>query len=140
MLALVRQSQASRLTWPIIEMSNSLNEANGNQVATQTEASDSAVNAGRRSLAPRVAELLSDRSADALPVWVRAPRAGGVEHYTGLGRSKLYELATTGRVRSVSLRDNGSVKGVRLFCLSSILNFIAKCETETAGASEQGER
>jgi hypothetical protein len=115
-------------------MLNTLNDETGNQVATQTEASGSAVNAGRRSLAPRVTELLSDRSADALPVWVRAPRGGGVEHYSGLGRSKLYELATTGRVRSVSLRDGGSVKGVRLFCLSSILNFIAKCETETAVA------
>lgn len=102
----------------------------GTAVATGGDAV--VVNAGRRSLAPRVAELLSDRSADALPVWVRAPRGGGVEHYSGLGRSKLYELATTGRIRSVSLRDGGAVKGVRLFCLSSILNYVAKCEQEQA--------
>ena len=130
--AIEHQSQATCLTWRITEMLNSLNDENGSLPATQTEASGSVVNTGRRSLAPRVAELLSDRSADALPVWVRAPRGGGCEHYSGLGRSKLYELATTGRIRSVSLRDGGSVKGVRLFDLSSILNFIAKCEQEQA--------
>ena len=109
-----------------------LNNETGNVVAAQTAAPGAELNAGRRSLSPRVAELLSDRSADALPVWVRAPRGGGVEHYSGLGRSKLYELATAGRIRSVSLRDGGAVKGVRLFCLSSILNYVAKCEAQAA--------
>lgn len=87
--------------------------------------------AGRRSLSPKPAELLADRSADSLPVWVRAPRGGGCEFFTGLGRSKLYELAGKGHIRSKSLRDGGSVKGVRLFCLASILNYISGCE-ETA--------
>ena len=121
------------------EFSAMTEHENGQAAASEarpvvTGAAQAASQSGRRSLAPRVVELLSDRSADALPVWVRAPRGGGVEHYTGLGRSKLYELATAGHIRSVSLRDGSAVKGVRLFCLSSILNFIAKCETEQAVA------
>ena len=80
----------------------------------------------RRKLSPQVAELLIERDG-LLPVWIRSPK-GGPEHYTGFTRSKLYQLAGEGKIRSVSIREPGQVKGVRLFNLGSILNFIGQCE------------
>ena len=58
-----------------------------------------------------------------LPLWIRAPKKGP-EHWTGFSRSKLYELAKDGKIRSVSIRDPGQEKGTRLFELKSILALI----------------
>ena len=58
-----------------------------------------------------------------LPLWIRAPKKGP-EHWTGFSRSKLYELAKDGKIRSVSIREPGQEKGTRLFELKSILAFI----------------
>ena len=76
----------------------------------------------------RVNELLGDREG-ALPVWIRSPKTG-TEPHTGFSRSKLYELAGNGRIRSVSIREPGQIKGTRLFHLGSILAYIEKCEAE----------
>jgi hypothetical protein len=76
----------------------------------------------------KVNDLLNER-AHARPVWIRSPKAGS-EFYSGLSRAKLYELAAEGKIRSVSLRSPGQVKGTRLFLLESILEFIEACERE----------
>ena len=80
----------------------------------------------KRSLSPRVEDLIQDRDG-LLPVWVRSPKTGP-EHYTGFTRSKLYELAAERKIRSVSIREPGQIKGTRLFHLASILQFIEMCE------------
>jgi len=85
----------------------------------------------------RVNELLSDRDG-VLPVWIRSPKAGP-EHYTGMGRSKLYELAAKGKIKSRSIREPGQIKGTRLFNLQSILDFIESCGNENETASVRGE-
>ena len=82
-------------------------------------------------LSPKAADLLTERE-NALPVWVRAPKNNSVEFFSGFARSKLYELATKGAIRSVSIRDAGQVKGTRLFNLASILSYIEKCEQSAA--------
>jgi hypothetical protein len=83
---------------------------------------------GSRSLAPSASQIMSDRDG-ALPVWVRAPKRGH-EFYSGCTRPKLYEWAGKGFIRSVSIREPGKIKGVRLFHLASILGFIERCEKE----------
>ena len=83
---------------------------------------------GSRSLAPSVAQIMNDRDGS-LPVWVRAPKRGH-EFYSGCTRPKLYEWAGKGFIRSVSIREPGKIKGVRLFHLASILAFIERCEGE----------
>ncbi len=82
----------------------------------------------RRKLSPQVAELLAERDG-LLPIWIRSPKSGN-DHYTGFSRSKLYMLASGGHIRSVSIREPGQVKGVRLFHLASVLDYIARCEVE----------
>jgi hypothetical protein len=82
--------------------------------------------------ANKLRELMQDRDGP-LPVWVRA-RVGQREYFTGLSRSKFYELAASGSIRSVSLREPGQVKGVRLFELASILKYIERCAAANAEA------
>jgi len=77
----------------------------------------------------RTQELQSERQGS-LPVWIRSPKKG-TEHYSGLSRAKLYELAGAGKIRSVSLRSPGQIKGTRLFLLSSIFEYFEKCEGQT---------
>jgi len=79
-----------------------------------------------RPIPAKARELLGDQS-NGRPVWIRSPKQG-VEFYSGLSRSKLYELAGKNFIRSVSIREPGQVKGTRLFNLQSILDFIAQCE------------
>ena len=79
-----------------------------------------------RPVPAKVRELLQDQS-NGLPVWIRPPK-NGVEFYSGISRSKLYEMAGKGRIESRSIRQPGQVKGTRLFNLASILAFIEKCE------------
>jgi hypothetical protein len=78
----------------------------------------------RMSLKKRVEVLLRDRAGQ-YPAWVRAP-VGGHEYFTSLSRSKLYELEKSGLIRTASLREPGRQKGVKLFYLPSILQYIER--------------
>src|SRR5450755_3230643 len=84
---------------------------------------------GSRSLAPSAAQIMSDRDGS-LPVWVRAPKRGH-EFYSGCTRPKLYDWAGKGFIRSVSIREPGRIRGVRLFHLASLLQFIECCENKS---------
>jgi hypothetical protein len=90
-----------------------------------TDTTTSGTPASKSRLAPQARELLQDQS-NGLPVWIRSPKQG-VEFYTGLSRAKLYELAGAGKIKSVSIREPGQVKGTRLFLLASIFAFIESC-------------
>jgi len=47
----------------------------------------------------------------------------GVEYWSGLSRSKLYQLANDGKIESISLREDGQKRGTRLFNLPSIFAY-----------------
>lgn len=81
----------------------------------------------------RAAALLLER-AGTVPVWVRAP-ARGLEPHTGLSRGRMYALYRDGLVRTASLRPKGAVRGVRLFHLQSLLDYIDGCEEATTNAA-----
>ncbi|MGO9479572.1 MAG: helix-turn-helix domain-containing protein [Limisphaerales bacterium] len=102
-------------------------------VSPPLPANADALDSGSRSAPHRAAQFMADRDGD-LPVWVRAPKRGH-EFYSGCSRAKLYEWAAKGFIRSVSIREPGRIKGVRLFHLSSILAFIEQCEAQ--GNSDQ---
>jgi hypothetical protein len=69
----------------------------------------------------------------ARPEFVRMPRPGSVCPWTGLGRSYLYQLATEGKIKTLSLRKRGAARGVRLIKLDSVLEYLARMEKEQAG-------
>lgn len=79
---------------------------------------------GNNSLKPTAADLLADRQGS-LPVWVRPPKRGP-EYFSGFTRPKLYQLAAEGKIKTASIRENGALKGVRLFHLASVLAYIER--------------
>ena len=90
----------------------------------------------KRRLSTTAAELMAERDGF-LPVWIRSPKTG-TEFYTGFTRSYLYALAGDGKIRSVSIRSPGQVKGCRMFHLGSILDFVARCEASANAEAEGG--
>lgn len=99
-------------------------------------ACSSATGNGNRRAQARAAQFMSDREGN-LPVWVRAPKCRH-ESYSGCTRPKLYEWAAKGFIRSVSIREPGRIKGVRLFHLASILAFIERCEANALRQEQIG--
>lgn len=75
----------------------------------------------------KLAQLLAERDEALRPVWVRAPKPGQVEHYSGLGRGKLYQVEALGYVKTASLKPPGAVRGVKLFNLASVLKYVESC-------------
>ncbi|MBK1835378.1 hypothetical protein [Roseibacillus ishigakijimensis] len=43
----------------------------------------------------------------------------------GIGRTKLYMLAKQGKIKSITLQEEGTARGTRLFCVESIERYIA---------------
>ena len=75
----------------------------------------------------KLEQLLAERDEALRPVWVRAPKPGQVEFYSGLGRGKLYQAEAAGHIKTASLKPPGAVRGVKLFNLNSILEYVQKC-------------
>lgn len=55
--------------------------------------------------------------AQPLPEWIDAKLA---KQIFSLGRTTLYELTSAGRIKTVSLRERGKLRGKRLFSYDSI--------------------
>lgn len=60
------------------------------------------------------------------PEFIRLPKSGTRCEWTGLSRAKLNELVlgTDAPVKSVVLRQRGANRGVRLICLTSLLEHL----------------
>lgn len=62
------------------------------------------------------------------PRWLRIPAA---VKYSGLSRSKLYELLSEGRLKSICVKAHkGAERGIRLLDKESIDSFMLRSETE----------
>jgi len=55
------------------------------------------------------------------PEWLRLPDAVRV---SGVGRSTLYSLITSGAIKSVALRKRGCQRGIRLINADSLRRYI----------------
>jgi hypothetical protein len=65
--------------------------------------------------------------------WVRLPKPGCL--LLGLGRTYLFQLSKCGKIKTVSLREPGKQRGVRLIFLPSVRSFIeAKAALQNGGA------
>jgi hypothetical protein len=60
------------------------------------------------------------------PVWIRPPKVG-LEPHTCLSRAMLYQLAQEGLIETRTIVQPGKHRGVRLFRLGSILEFLERC-------------
>jgi hypothetical protein len=62
------------------------------------------------------------------PRWLRIPAA---VKYSGLSRSRLYELLSDGKIRSICVKSHkGAERGVRLLDRESIDNFMLAFQIE----------
>ena len=73
----------------------------------------------------------SSEASPVMPEFIRLPKPGTLCRWTGLSRSKLNELILPSPlnnhkppVRSLSLRNRGQVKAVRLIVLDSLLGYL----------------
>ena len=66
----------------------------------------------------------------ARPEWVRAPLKGEREFYSSLHERMLYRCAKMGLIETTLQRMPGKSRGVRLYRLSSILDYIERCRVE----------
>jgi hypothetical protein len=60
------------------------------------------------------------------PAYVRLPRPGQRDSLTGLTRTAIFGLLKAGKVRSVSLRQPGTKRGIRLIDAGSLVSAIEK--------------
>lgn len=75
-------------------------------------------------------------SGGTLPAYVRMPQPGNAEALTGLRRGALYELAKEGKIKTATIRRKGSMRGIRLVHVESLLAYVASC----ADTPEENER
>jgi hypothetical protein len=83
------------------------------------------------------------QTMEARPCYVRLPPSGKKETFTSLGRSKLWEILQSGKVKSICLRKPGALRGARLIKLEgpgSLLEYLASMESEApaVGNDEMG--
>ena len=81
--------------------------------------------------APIVAQ--ATQTATVRPEWIRLPKAGKQCPWTGLSRTKLWELIVNGDIESVCLRTLGKKKGARCISLNSLLSYLARLAQEQHG-------
>lgn len=73
-------------------------------------------------------------SSSPVPVWIRLPRNGSLCPWTGLSRSKLFEMLQTKDIETVSLKARKTAKrGARLIKLASLLSYLDKLASAAAG-------
>ena len=82
-------------------------------------------------------------AATSRPEYIRLPKAGALCPWTGLSRSKLWEVLKTGEIHTICLRKHESAKrGARLIKLTSLLAYLDKLPAEGVtgiSADEEGE-
>lgn len=61
------------------------------------------------------------------PEWLRLPQATSI---FGIGRTKLYELIGSGKIKTVSMRERGQTRGTRLISYDSLAAYI---ESQASG-------
>jgi hypothetical protein len=68
--------------------------------------------------------------------WVRLPKPKTRCAYSGLSRTTLVELIERREVRSITLRQPGATRGIRLFHLPSLNAYIARLDFDQNGGGE----
>jgi excisionase family DNA binding protein len=82
-------------------------------------------------LAPAVSEIPATQPAHTIQTdWLRVKEAC---NFSRLSKPKLYQLINAGKIRSVSLRERGQIRGTRLISFDSLRAFL---ESRASGGEE----
>ena len=72
---------------------------------------------------------INDVPNDIRPEWLRVPNAVRI---FGISRTKLYELISQQKVKSVSLKERGQLRGIRLLSYDSLNAYLTNlAETQS---------
>jgi len=85
---------------------------------------------------PTITSTIAPRSTPIAPVFIRLPRQGEVCPHSGLSRAFMYQLISEGKIRSISLRDKGKSRGVRLVRYESLMDFLNSQESNESSTGE----
>ena len=84
-----------------------------------------------------IAPVKSTEPINIKPEFIRLPKSGAQCPWTGLSRGKLNQLVLPCEangynlpVRSVSIRQRGQQRGVRLVFFDSLMDYLKSCETD----------
>ena len=84
-----------------------------------------------------IAPVKSTEPINIKPEFIRLPKPGAQCPWTGLSRGKLNQLVLPCKengfnppVRSVSIRQRGQQRGVRLVFFDSLMDYLKSCETD----------
>ncbi len=69
------------------------------------------------------------------PELIRLPRPGTLCPHTGLTRAWLYAAAAQGHIKTVSLRQRGKKRGVRLVFYDSVMDYVRRCAATQNGSA-----
>lgn len=71
-------------------------------------------------------ELVQSPSSSAIPVSLKPEfiRVNEAVKLFGIGRGKLYEMMGAGKIKSVSLRERGSIRGTRLISYDHLKSYL----------------
>lgn len=81
-----------------------------------------------------LAEITARPNAAALPAWIRMPLPGCPCPITFLRRGALYALAAQGKIKTATIRKKGSLRGIRLVNVESLLRYVESCADEPSPA------
>lgn len=123
--------------WGVLEANPVLNAA----IDERPEVREAAVSLATTNR--KLAEVERERTSADEALYIRLPKPGERCPITGLGRAKLNELILPNPrnkhrppVESISLKQPGQTKGVRLIVKKSLLEFCRKSGLKTSGNSE----
>ena len=77
-----------------------------------------------------LAEVTARPNPAALPAFIRMPQPGCACPITGLRRGALYALyalAVQGKIKTSTIRKKGSLRGIRLVSVSSLISYVESC-------------
>jgi hypothetical protein len=124
--------------WGVLEANPVLNAA----IDERPEVREAAVSLATTNR--KLAEVERERTSADEALYIRLPKPGERCPITGLGRAKLNELILPNPrnkhrppVESISLKQPGQTKGVRLIVRKSLLEFCRKSGLKTSGNSEK---
>ena len=75
-------------------------------------------------------------ASSVLPEFIRYPKPPGVDPVAGLKRTALHRLVKGGQVESISVRQPGRGRGIRLIRVSSLLAYLERQPNDSLGNRE----
>lgn len=100
---------------------------------------------GKPLLAPNSGSVIPEKLLSAFaeasptsPEWTRLPAPRKRDDLTGLSRSSMNEAIERGDIRSITVRQPGATRGIKLINVASVRGWLARLDAEQNGLAKKG--